>query len=119
MNSEERDEMKAIKLSLLEETTACTPTPLAWGARSRRVKNLNIGDMRADPTVSPQPDGIGGDGRVEAGGIAPGTPRMTLLVTHLNRRVTSYPLHLEPHRMKHQRTPKSHRWISYRLLLRM
>ena len=37
------------------------------------------------------------DGRVEAGrGVAPGTPKMTLLVTRLTHGVTSYPLHLGP-----------------------
>ena len=97
MNSRERGERKAVKLSSLVETNARTPAPLAQGARSQRVKNLNIKDMRADSTVSPQPNEIGEDGRVEAGrGVAPGTPKMTLPITHLTHGVTSYPLHLSP-----------------------
>ena len=101
-------------------TIAHASMPLAQGARSQRVKNLNIGNMKADPAVSPQPDEIGEDSRVEAGrGVAPGTLMMTLLMVHLAYRVTSYPLHLKPHRMKDQRTLKSHRWTPHRPLSRM
>ena len=43
------------------------PTPLVQGARSQKVKSLNTGNMKAGPTVSPQPDKIGGDSKVELG----------------------------------------------------
>ena len=80
---------------------------LVQGARSQKVERLNTRNMKAGPTVSPQPNKTGGDGKVEVGrGEAPGT-LMTLLMTCLAHRVTGYPLHLEPHRMTHQKTPKS------------
>ena len=109
--------MKAIKLSLPVATIAYVPMPLVQGARSQNVKSLNTRNMKAGPAVSSQPKGTGGDSKVEVGrGEAPGTPKMTLLVTHLARGVASYPLHLEPHRMTHQKTLKSLVWTPHRLL---
>ena len=76
--------------------------------------------MKAGPAVSPQPNETGGDGKVEVGrGEAPGTPKMTLLVTCLTHGVTSYPLHIKPHRMTHQKTPKLLIWTPHRLLSKM
>ena len=120
MNGRERGKRKTVKLSSLVETITHAPMPLMQWAGSQRVKNLNIGNMRADPTVSPQPNEIGEDGRVKAGsGVAPGTPKMALLMTHLTCGVASYPLHLKPHSMKHQRTLKSYGHTPHRPLSRM